>query len=192
MQGTEAATLCSHLTKAFDFVNRDVLFKLYSPKIVCSLRLPKIIRSFHEDMKGTVSGVWWLNIRCLWHPKWSETGLCPSVHPVWYLFSCVAETWFLFCHGRCLHCTSRLVRSDGKLFSFFRLRAKSKGQLQCLLDFSLLVTQQLLPNLLKIFCSPWTASAVRVKNLSYPWAWRRRKSWDKMWICYLASQRLII
>ena len=41
------------LTKAFDLVSRDGLFKIL-PKIGCPPRLLSIIRSFHEDMKGTV------------------------------------------------------------------------------------------------------------------------------------------
>ena len=41
------------LTKAFDLVSRDGLFKTL-PKIGCPPRLLSIIRSFLEDMKGTV------------------------------------------------------------------------------------------------------------------------------------------
>ena len=41
------------LTKAFDLVSRDGLFKIL-PKIGCPPRLLSIIRSFHEDMKSTV------------------------------------------------------------------------------------------------------------------------------------------
>ena len=41
------------LTKAFDFVSRDGLFKILL-KIGCPPRLLNIIRSFHEEMKGTV------------------------------------------------------------------------------------------------------------------------------------------
>ena len=41
------------LTKAFDLVSRDGLFKIL-PGIGCPPRLLSIIRSFHDDMKGTV------------------------------------------------------------------------------------------------------------------------------------------
>ena len=41
------------LTKAFDLVSRDGLFKIL-PKYECPSRLLNIIRSFHEEMKGTV------------------------------------------------------------------------------------------------------------------------------------------
>ena len=41
------------LTKAFDLVSRDGLFKML-PNIGCPPQLLNIIRSFHEEMKGTV------------------------------------------------------------------------------------------------------------------------------------------
>ena len=41
------------LTKAFDFVSRGSLLKIL-PKIRCPPRLLSFIRSFHDDMKGTV------------------------------------------------------------------------------------------------------------------------------------------
>ena len=41
------------LTKAFDLVSREGLFKIF-PKIGCPPRLFSFIRSFHDDMKGTV------------------------------------------------------------------------------------------------------------------------------------------
>ena len=41
------------LTKAFDLVSRDGLFKVL-PKIGCSLKLQSMIESFHNDTKGTV------------------------------------------------------------------------------------------------------------------------------------------
>ena len=41
------------LTKAFDLVSRDGLFKILA-KIGCSPTLLNIVESFHDDMKGTV------------------------------------------------------------------------------------------------------------------------------------------
>ena len=41
------------LTKAFDLVSRDGLFKLL-PKIGCPPKLQNMIESFHTDTKGTV------------------------------------------------------------------------------------------------------------------------------------------
>lgn len=55
-QGTTAPTLRIAFidpTKAFDLVNRDGPFKIL-PKIRCPPSLLAIIRSFHENMKGTV------------------------------------------------------------------------------------------------------------------------------------------
>ena len=41
------------LTKVFDLVNRDGLFK-FLPKIGCPPKLQSMIESFHSDSKGTV------------------------------------------------------------------------------------------------------------------------------------------
>ena len=41
------------LTKAFDLVSRDGLFKIL-PKIGCPPKLQSLIESFHSNMKGTV------------------------------------------------------------------------------------------------------------------------------------------
>ena len=41
------------LTKAFDLVNRDALFKILT-KIDCPPTLLSIEKSFHDNMKGTV------------------------------------------------------------------------------------------------------------------------------------------
>ena len=56
LQGTVVGFI--DLTKAFDLVSRDGLFKIL-PKIGFPPRLLNMIRSFHEEMKG------WLNIRSL-------------------------------------------------------------------------------------------------------------------------------
>ena len=42
-----------NLTKAFDLVNRDGLFKILA-KIACPPILLSIVKFFHDDMKGTV------------------------------------------------------------------------------------------------------------------------------------------
>lgn len=41
------------LTKAFDLVSREGLFKIL-PKIGCPPKLQSMIKSFHTDMQGTV------------------------------------------------------------------------------------------------------------------------------------------
>ena len=55
MQRAGKATLCCFLdlTKAFNLVSRDGLFKILA-KICCPPTLLSIVKSFHDDMKGTV------------------------------------------------------------------------------------------------------------------------------------------
>ena len=65
------------LTKAFDFVSRGSLLKIL-PKIRCPPRLLSFIRSFHDDMKGTVV---FDDFRSLLHQKRSETGLRSRTDP---------------------------------------------------------------------------------------------------------------
>ena len=54
------------LTKAFDLVSRDGLFKILA-KIGCPPTLLSIVKSFHDDMKGN-SFVRWCHFRPLQHP----------------------------------------------------------------------------------------------------------------------------
>ena len=117
------------LTKAFDLVSRDGLFKIL-PKIGCPPKLLSIIRSFHEDMKGTVvsdgSTSATFNIR-----SGVKQGcvLAPTLFGIFFVvmlkhaFGPAAEGIYL------------RTRTDGKLFNLSRLRAKTKGQLRCLRDF---------------------------------------------------------
>ena len=117
------------LTKAFDLVSRDGLFKIL-PKIGCPPRLLSIIRSFHEDMKGTVvfdgSTSASFNIR-----SGVKQGcvLAPTLFGIFFAvmlkhaFGPAAEGIYL------------RTRTDEKLFNLSRLRAKTKVQLRCLRDF---------------------------------------------------------
>lgn len=117
------------LTKAFDLVSRDGLFKIL-PKIGCPPKLLSIIRSFHEGMKGTVvfdgSTSAAFNIR-----SGVKQGcvLAPTLFGIFFAvmlkhaFGSAAEGIYL------------RTRSDGKLFNLSRLRAKTKTQLKCLRDF---------------------------------------------------------
>ncbi|KAL8591855.1 hypothetical protein ACOMHN_044351 [Nucella lapillus] len=117
------------LTKAFDLVSRDGLFKIL-PKIGCPPRLLSIIRSFHEDMKGTVvfdgSTSAAFNI---WSGVKQGCILAPTLFGIFFAvmlkqaFGPAAEGIYL------------RTRSDGKLFNLSRLRAKTKVQLKCLRDF---------------------------------------------------------
>ena len=110
------------LTKAFDTVSRDGLFKIL-PTMGCPPRLLGIIKSFHDDMAGTVvfdgsksesfkikSGV--------------EQGcvLAPTLFGIFFVvllkhaFGSATEGIYL------------RTRSDGKLFNLSRLKAKTKVQ----------------------------------------------------------------
>ena len=106
------------LTKAFDLVSRDGLFKIL-PKIGCPPKLLSIIRSFHEDMKGTVvfhgstSAAFNIQSRvkqgCI---------LAPTLFGIFFAvmlkhaFGPAAEGIYL------------RTRTGGKLFNLSRLRAK--------------------------------------------------------------------
>ena len=117
------------LTKAFDLVSRDGLFKIL-PKIGCPPRLLSIIRSFHEDMKGTVvfdgSTSAAFNIQ---NGVKQGCVLAPTLFGIFFAvmlkhaFGPAAEGIYL------------RTRTDGKLFNLPRLRAKTKVQLRCLRDF---------------------------------------------------------
>ena len=117
------------LTNAFDLVSRDGLFKIL-PKIGCPPKLLSIIRSFHEDMKGTVvfdgSTSAAVNIRsgvkqgCVLAPTFF---VIVFVVMLKHAFGPAAEGIYLS------------TRTGGKLFDLSRLRAKTKVQLRYLRDF---------------------------------------------------------
>jgi hypothetical protein len=108
------------LTKAFDLVSRDGLFAVLA-KVGCPPKLLNIIRSFHDDMKGTVqydgstsppfdilSGV---KQGCV---------LAPTLFGIF--FACLLRHAFgNSTEGVYLH-----TRSDGKLFNLARLKSKRK------------------------------------------------------------------
>ena len=114
------------LTKAFDLVSREGLFKIL-PKIGCPPRLLNFIKSFHEDTKGTVvfdgSTSDAFDIRggvkqgCVLAP--ALFGIFFSVL-LKHAFGSVTEGIYL------------RTRTDEKLFNLSRLRAKSKVQMKCL------------------------------------------------------------
>ena len=108
------------LTKAFDLVSREGLFKIL-PKIGCPPKLQSLIESFHSNMQGTVQ----------FNGSTSEPfNICSGVKQ-----GCVlAPTLFGILFAMLLkHAfgTSRegiylCTRSDGRLFNLARLRAKTK------------------------------------------------------------------
>ena len=108
------------LTKAFDLVSRDGLFKIL-PKIGCPPKLANIIQSFHNDMKGTV----------LFNGNSSDPFpinngvkqgcvLAPTLFGIF--FSLVLKHAF----GNSLEGVFLRTRFDGKLFNLSRLKANTK------------------------------------------------------------------
>ena len=118
-----------HLTKAFGLVSMDDLFKIL-PKIECPPKLLSIIRSFHEDTKGTVvfDGSTSAAFNILSGVK-QGCALASTLFGIFFAvmlkhaFGPAAEGIFL------------RTRTDGKFFNLSRLRAKTKVQLKCLRDF---------------------------------------------------------
>ena len=108
------------LTKAFDLVSRDGLFKIL-PKIGCPPKLQSLIESFHKNMKGIVqydgntsepfeisSGV---KQGCV---------LAPTLFGIFFALL-LKHAFGTSKEGIFLH-----TRSDGKLFNPSRLKAKTK------------------------------------------------------------------
>ena len=108
------------LTKAFDLVSRDGLFTVLA-KIGCPEKLLSIIRSFHEDMKGTVQydGSTSAPFDILSGVK-QGCVLAPTLFGIF--FACLLRHAFrTSTEGIYLH-----TRSDGRLFNLARLRSKRK------------------------------------------------------------------
>ena len=108
------------LTKAFDLVSRDGLFKIL-PKIGCPPKLHSMLKSFHTDMKGTI----------LFNGNSSEPFtisngvkqgcvLAPTLFGIF--FALVLKHAF----GNSTEGVYLRTRSDGKLFNISRLKAKTK------------------------------------------------------------------
>ncbi|KAI8516527.1 hypothetical protein Bbelb_051080 [Branchiostoma belcheri] len=108
------------LTKAFDLVSRDGLFKILA-KIGCPPKLLRMIQSFHTGMKGVVqfdgSSSEAFDIR-----SGVKQGcvLAPTLFGIFFavMLKCAFGT---STEGVYLH-----TRSDGKLFNLSRLKAKTK------------------------------------------------------------------
>ena len=117
------------LTKAFNLVSRDGLFKIL-PKIGCPPKLLSIIKSFHDDMKGTVifagSTSATFNIR---------SGVKQGCVLAPTLFGIFFTVMLKHAFGHATEGIYLRTRTDRKLFNLSRLRAKTKVQLKCLLDF---------------------------------------------------------
>ena len=85
------------LTKAFDMIGRDGLFKVLQ-RIGCPPKLQNLIESFHSNMKGTVqfNGG---SSESFWHSQWCQTRLCPCSHTLWDLLRSGPEARFRQCNG---------------------------------------------------------------------------------------------
>ena len=117
------------LTKAFDLVSRDGLFKVLR-KIGCPPTLLSIIESFHKDMKGTVvfdgstSGAFEI-----------RSGVKQGCVLAPTLFGTFFSVLLKYAFGSATEGIYLRTRSDGKLFNLARLRAKTKVTIKRSRDF---------------------------------------------------------
>ena len=108
------------LTKGFDLVSREGLFKILS-KIGCPPKLQSLIESFHSNMQGTVQ----------FNGSTSEPfNICSGVKQGCVLVPTLFGIFFAMLLKHAFG-TSRegiylCTRSDGRLFNLARLRAKTK------------------------------------------------------------------
>ncbi len=108
------------LTKAFDLVSREGLFRIL-PKIGCPPKLQSLIKSFHSGMQGTVQ----FNGSTL-----EAFNICSGVKQGCVLAPTLFGIFFALLLKHAFG-TSRegiylRTRSDGRLFNLARLRAKTK------------------------------------------------------------------
>ena len=116
------------LTKAFDLVSRDGLFKLL-PKIGCPPKLLSIIRSFHDGMQGIVQ----------YDGDYSEafdirSGVKQGCVLAPTLFGIFFALMLKHAFGSATEGIHLRTRSDGRLFNLSRLKAKSKVQWKLIRD----------------------------------------------------------
>ena len=108
------------LTKAFDLVSRDGLFKALE-KIGCPPKLHSLIESFHSNMKGTVQ----------FNGNLSEafdirSGVKQGCVLAPTLFGIFFSLVLRYAFGTSQEGVYLRTRSDGKLFNLARLKAKTK------------------------------------------------------------------
>ena len=108
------------LTKAFDFVSREGLFRILL-KIGCPPKLQSMIESFHTDMKGTVQ----------FNGSTSEPfSILSGVKQGCILAPTLFGIFFALLLKHAFGSTTEGIylrtRSDGRLFNLARLRAKTK------------------------------------------------------------------
>ncbi|XP_066282992.1 uncharacterized protein [Branchiostoma lanceolatum] len=108
------------LTKAFDMVSRDGLFKIL-PKIGCPPKLQSLIESFHTNMKGTV-----LYSGNLSEPFDIRGGVKQGCVMAPTLFGIFFALLLKQAFGTATEGIYLRTRSDGRLFNLNRLKAKTK------------------------------------------------------------------
>ena len=110
------------LTKAFDLVSRDGLFKLL-PKIGCPPSLLSMIRSFHEGMQGIVQydGSYSESFDILSGVK-QGCVMAPTLFGIFFALM-LKNAFGNATEGIHLH-----TRTDGKLFNLSRLNSQTKTQ----------------------------------------------------------------
>ena len=107
-------------TKAFDLVSRDGLFKIMA-KIGCLPTLLSILKSFHDDMKGTV-----LYDGATSDPFSIITGVKQGCVLAPTLFGIFFATPIKHAFGKSTEGIYLRTRSDGNLSKLSRLRAKTR------------------------------------------------------------------
>ena len=117
------------LTKAFDLVSRDGLFKIL-PLIGCPPKLLSFLESFHNNMHGTVRFDGNMSEAFNIRSGVKQGGmLAPTLFGVF--FSVLLKHAFRTTNAGILLCS----RTDGKLFNLSRLRSKTKVSQVLLRDF---------------------------------------------------------
>ena len=116
------------LTKAFDTVSREGLYVALA-KIGCPLKLLSLVRSFHQNMKGTVQ----------FDGNVSESfDIRNEVNQGCVLASTLFGIFFLMLLKHALGATNEGIflrtRSDGRLFNLSRLRARTKVREAMIID----------------------------------------------------------
>uniref|UniRef100_A0A8W8JBQ4 Reverse transcriptase domain-containing protein n=1 Tax=Magallana gigas TaxID=29159 RepID=A0A8W8JBQ4_MAGGI len=108
------------LTKAFDLVSRDGLFKIL-PKIECPPKLLSLVTSFHVDMKGTVQ----FNSSSS-EPFSINSGVKQGCVLAPTLFGIFFAMLLKHAFGASTEGIHLRIRSDGNLFNLSRFKAKTK------------------------------------------------------------------
>ena len=116
------------LTKAFDLVSRDGLFKILS-RIGCPLKLLSIIKSFHSDIKGTV--VFDGSTSDSFSIRSGVKQGCVIAPTLFVLEGIFFAITLKHAFGNTAEGIYLRTRSDGKLCNISRLKTKSKIHYRC-------------------------------------------------------------